>query len=214
MKKLLRVVQKNWRMCVVVVILMTICGYVLAAYGMDKHYITTAEIYIESTDGGSATEKADTCLLLFTSPQMYNAINNTLASGFSYAEYDRMISIEKKSGTQILKISTDCDNSDASYKLMVRFIELMPEVLDSYRAEATFSIVRNPVQPSEPSFPDEKLFTLLGAITGAIISILSIIIIWKLDNSITPDDDLKKIYDISILGEIPDFDEEVDYLGR
>lgn len=214
MKKLLRVIRRNWRMAVVVIVLMTICGYVLAAFGMDKHYITTAEIYIDSTDNISAVEKADTCLLLFTSPQMYNAINNTLASGFSYAEYDRMISISKKNGTQVLEISTDCDNSDASYKLMVRFIELMPEVLDSYHAEATFSIIRNPVQPSEPSFPDEKTFTLLGGIIGAAISIISILIIWKLDNSITPDDNLKKLYNLSILGEVPDFDEEVDYLGR
>lgn len=214
MKKLLRVVQKNWRMCVVVIILMAICGYVLAAYGLDKHYVTTAEIYIESTDETPASEKADTCLLLFTSPQMYNTINNTLSSGFSYSEYDRMITVKKKSGTQILEISTDCDNSDASYKLMVRFIELMPEVLDSYRAEADFSILRNPVQPSEPSFPDEELFTLLGAIFGALISVISVIVIWKLDNSITPDDDLKNLYNISVIGEIPDFDAEIDYLGR
>lgn len=214
MKKLLRVIQKNWRMCFVVIILMTICGYVLASYGIKKHYVTTAEIFIESTDGTPASEKADTCLLLFTSPQMYNSINNTLSSGFSYAEYDRMISVTKKSGTQILKISTDCDNSDASYKLMIRYIELMPEVLDSYRAGAVFSIIRDPVQPSEPSFPNENTFTLLGALIGTFISIISVIIIWKLDNSITTDDDLKNLYDLSVLGEVPDFDEEIDYLGR
>ncbi len=201
-------------MCVVVVILMTICGYVLAAYGMKKHYVTTAEIYIDSTDGVSASEKADTCLLLFTSPQMYNAVNDTLASGFSYAEFDKMLTVKKKSGTQILEISTDCDNSDASYKLMVRFLELMPSVIDSYNAGASITIVREPVQPSSPSFPNETAFAAWGSVIGIFISALAIFIIWKLDNSITPDDNLTDLYSLSILGEIPDFDSEIDYLGR
>lgn len=201
-------------MCVVVVILMTICGYVLAAYGMKKHYVTTAEIFIESTDGILVSEKTDTCVLLFTSPQMYNAVNDTLASGFSYAEFDKMLSIHKKSGTQILEISTDCDNSDASYKLMVRFLELMPSVIDSYNAGASITIIREPVQPADPIFPNENIFAVFGSAIGIIISALAIFIIWKLDNSITPDDDLGELYNLSILGEVPDFDAEIDYLGR
>lgn len=214
LKKLLRIIRRNWRMAVVVIILMTICGYVLAAYGLQKHYITTAEIYIESTDGTSSSEKAETCALLFTSPQMYNVVNSTLVSGFSYAEFDRMVSINKKNGTQILEISTDCDNSDASYKLMTKFLDLMPSVVDSYRAEAKITVMRDPVQPSEPSFPDEKMFTIMGAVFGTVLSVLAILLIWRLDNSITAEDDLTQMYNIPVLGEIPDFDREVDYLGR
>lgn len=201
-------------MCVVVVVLMTICGYVLAAYGMKKHFVTTSEIYIESTDGTAPSEKADTCMLLFTSPQMYNAVNETLASGFSYAEFDKMFSVKKKSDTQILEISTDCDNSDASYKLMLRFMELMPSVIDSYNAGASFTVLREPTQPSEPSFPNETAFAACGSAIGIAISVLAVIVIWKLDNSITADDNLLEQYNLTVLGEVPDFDSEIDYLGR
>lgn len=198
----------------VVIILTTISGYLLSAYGLDKHYITTAEVYIESLDSQSAAEKATTCGLLFTSPQMYDAINETIENPFSYAEFDRMIDVEQVSGTAMLRITTDCDNSYASFKLMNRLIELMPAVIENYKEKANFQLVRSPAEPSAPSFPNDKIFTLGGMIIGFVIAIIGTIIIWRLDNTITADDDITDVYGVPVLGELPDFDNEIDYLGR
>ncbi len=214
LKKLLRTFQKNWRLAVVVIILTTITGYILSAYALKKHYVTTAQLYIESLDEESALQKTETCVLLFKSPQMYNAINETLITGFSYAEYGKMLTIQQKNNTQILDVSADCDNSDASYKLLLKYLELMPQLIEQYGIHAKITTVREPVQPSSPAFPDDSLFTAAGAAAGTILSIGAILLIWRLDNSITPDDNLTEEYGIAVLGEIPDFDNEIDYLGR
>ncbi len=201
-------------MFLVVIILTTISAYLLSAYGLTKHYVTTAEIYIESLDDQSSVQKATTCQLLFTSPQMYDTINDYLEIGFSYAEYEKMIKVEQVKGTQLLRIKTDCDNSAASYKLMQLYLEHIPEVIENYKEKATYKIVRNPEEPSEPSFPNDMIFTVCGASLGFIISLVGVIVIWKLDNTITADDDITEIFDIALLGELPDFDNEIDYLGR
>ena len=125
-----------------------------------------------------------------------------------------MIKVEQINRTQMLKITVDCNNSHASYKLSEIILRVIPEVIDNYGANATYTVVRSPEEPSEPVFPDTDIFTAGGAIIGIIISIIGIIIIWKLDTTITSDDDLTEGYDIDILGEVPDFDNEVDYLGR
>ena len=194
--------------------LTTISGYLLSAYGITKHYHTVTEIYIESLDDESNAQKAATCQLLFTSPQMYNTLNLQLQQGFTYAEYDEMITIEQINRTQMLKITVDCTTSSASYKLSELILRVLPTVIENYGAGAEFTVVRNPAEPSEPVFPDEDLFTLGGTLIGFVISIIGIIVIWKLDNTITSDDDLTEEYELDILGEIPDFDNEVDYLGR
>ena len=213
-KKLIRTISKNWRFMVVVIVIMCISGYLLSAYGLEKHYLTSSEIYIHSLDGESDIQKATTCQLLFTSPQMYDTINENLESGFSYAEYEKMLHVEQLFGTQIIRITADCDNSNASYKLIAKFIELLPTVIEKYKEKATFDIVRSPVEPSEPTFPDERVFTVGGGILGLLISVIGILVIWKLDNTITADDDLTELYNVPVLGELPDFDNEIDYLGR
>lgn len=193
---------------------MSISGYLLSAYGLEKHYLSSAELYIKSLDEESGIQKATTCQLLFTSPQMYDTINDNLESGFSYAEYEKMLHVEQINGTQVIRITADCDNSNAAYKLITKYIELLPTVIEKYNEQITFDIVRTPVEAAEPSFPDERMFTIGGAILGLIISIIGILIIWKMDNTITVDDDITELYGLAILGELPDFDNEVDYLGR
>ncbi len=145
---------------------------------------------------------------------MYDTINDYLEYGFTYAEYESMIKVKQINNTQMLKIQVDCDNSDASYKLMTIYLEHLSEVIENYKENATFRIVRNPEEPSAPSFPDDKLFTIGGAVLGVLIAIIGTLAIWKLDNTITADDDITELFGIPLLGELPDFDNEIDYLGR
>ena len=63
----------------VVTVMLAICGYVLAGYGMKKHFITETDIYIETSDGSDPNEKAAIAALLFTSPRMYDALQKSLA---------------------------------------------------------------------------------------------------------------------------------------
>ncbi len=198
----------------VVVILTTISGYLLSAYVLEKHYVTTTEIYIESLDGEPASQKAATCQLLFTSPQMYDTINNYLEIDFTYAEYNEMISVKQINSTQMLRVSVDCDNSAASYKLMTLYLEHIPEVIRNYKENVSFRIINDPVEPTEPLFPNDALFTLIGASFGFLIAVTGILIIWRMDTTITSDDDITELFDIPLLGKLPDFDEEIDYLGR
>ena len=50
--------------------------------------------------------------------------------------------------------------------------------------------------------------------TGLLISVLGIIVIWKLDNTITSADNITEQYGVPVIGELMDFDNEIDYLGR
>lgn len=213
-KKLVKTIQRNWKIFFVVIVLTTISGYLLASHGLTKHYHTITELYIESLDEETDAQKATTCQLLFTSPQMYNTINLQLQQGFTYAEYDEMLTVEQVNGTRMLRITVDCDTSSVSYQLSEIILRVIPVVIHNYGEEASYTVMRNPVEPSDPVFPDENLFIIAGALVGFVISLIGIIIIWKLDNTITADDELSETYDIDILGEIPDFDNEVDYLGR
>lgn len=196
------------------IVLTTISGYILSAYGLEKHYVCGMDIYIESTDGENPTQKAATAALLFTSPQMYDAINSHLSEKFTYAEFGKMLSVTQVNGTQLLRAEVDCRNSDTAYRLAEKYLELMQGVLDNYKANAKITVINAPYEPDYPVFPNDTIFTAAGAIFGFLISAIGIIIIWRLDNTITPADNLAEEYGVTVLGELMDFDREIDYLGR
>ncbi len=213
-KKLLITIKNNWRIAVVVTVMLAISGYILASYGMTKHYLTNIDILVDSLDEIPSAEKAQTVALLFTSPKMYDAINENLVTKFSYAELAKMIKVEPKNGTQIVSAQFDCQTSSDSYKLSEIYLGQVQIVLDEYEANARIKIISAPVEPQRPDFPDERLFTLIGAIFGAVLSVIGIIIIWKLDNTITAADNISEQYNVPVIGELMDFDDEIDYLGR
>ena len=191
-----------------------ISGYILANYGMKKHYITTADIYIESTDDVPSAEKAATAALLFTSPKMYDAVNDNLRTRFSYVELGEIISVEQNNGTQIITAKFDCQTSSESYSLAEMYISLMQRVLNEYDAKATATVIKSPMEPQRPEFPDERLFTIIGAAAGFVISAFGIFIIWRLDKTITSADNIAEQYNVPVIGELVDMDNEIDYLGR
>ena len=213
-KKLLITIKNNWRIAIVVTVMMAISGYILASYGMTKHYLTSIDIYVESLDDVPSAEKAQTVALLFTSPKMYDAINENLVTKFSYAELGKMITVEPKNGTQIVSAKFDCQTSSDSYKLSEIYLGQIQLVLDEYEANARIKVISAPVEPQRPDFPDERLFTAAGAVIGAVLSALGIIVIWRLDNTITSADNITEQYNVPVIGELMDFDNEIDYLGR
>lgn len=213
-KRLLVVLRDNWKIAVVVMILTTLTGYILSAYVIKKHYSATVDVYVESTDSESSSEKAATAALLFSSPKMYNALNEALNVRRSYAQYEKMITLEHFSESQLIRATFECDTSLDTYNLADMFTRLMKPVIDDYEANAVLSIVTPATEPQEPDFPDDRLFAIVGAIIGFIISTIGIIIIWRLDDTITEIDNLPDEYNVFVLGELMDFDNEIDYLGR
>ena len=214
LKRLGITIKNNWRIAVVVTVMLAISGYVLAAYGMTRHYITRVSMYIESTDEMTAPEKAQMVSLLFTSPKMYDAMNENLATKFSYAEFSKMIKVEPKNGTQIIDASFDCETPVDSYKLADLYMSKIGGVLEDYQANASVNVLATPVEPQKADFPDENMFAAIGAAVGAVLSIAGIIVIWRLDNTINSADNISEEYNVPILGELIDFDNEIDYLGR
>lgn len=207
-------IANNWRVAVVVTIMMAISGYILAGYGLRKHFITHAEVYIEATDGTSSADKAAMTALLFTSPRMFDALNDNLKTKFSYAEFDEIIDVEQEAQTQIIKASFDCQTSVESLKIAELYLSLMQHVLDDYDAGAVVKIVTEPKEPQYPDYPDEMLFTIIGACLGFALSAAGIIVIWRLDNTIMSSDNIAEEYHVPVIGELTDLDNEIDYLGR
>lgn len=213
-KKLLNTIRNNWKIAVVAIVLTTISGYLLSAYGITKHYITTFDVMVTDENGKPDPVSATTAALLFKSPNIYNEMNEGLQVRFSYQEYENMIEISQESGTGILKAQIDMSTAENSCKLAEIYLKAMPKVLSAYIENSGITVISAPKMPEAPVFPNDLLFVGIGFGAGLLISVIGILIIWKLDNTITSVDNLTEEYNVPVLGELMDFDREIDYLGR
>ena len=213
-KKLLNTIRNNWKIAVVAIVLTTISGYLLSAYGITKHYITTFDVMVTDENGKPDPVSATTAALLFKSPNIYNEMNEGLQVRFSYQEYENMIEISQEGGTGILKAQIDMSTAENSCKLAEIYLKAMPKVLSAYIENSGITVISAPKMPEAPVFPNDLLFVGIGFGAGLLISVIGILIIWKLDNTITSVDNLTEEYNVPVLGELMDFDREIDYLGR
>lgn len=213
-KRFINTFVSNWRIMVVVIVLTTISGYLLSAYGLTKHYVTNMDVIITDGSGNSDPVNAATAVLLFRSPNMYNTLNDTLQTKHTYEEYDNAFTVTQEPGTGFLKIQVDFPTPEKSYAMANRYLDVMPEVLGGYIEKSGITIISEPVAPTAPVFPNDGFFVLIGFAAGVLLSIIGIFIIWALDNTITSADNLSEQYNIPVLGELMDFDTEIDYLGR
>ncbi len=84
-----------------------------------------------------------------------------------------------------------------------------PEVFSNYyHGGEAVPFGRPATPPTRHSSPNETRFALFGFIGGLVISMLIAIIIEIVDTTIKPDDDLFKIYEVPVFGEIIDFETE------
>ena len=84
-----------------------------------------------------------------------------------------------------------------------------PDVLSEYYTDAeAMPIGREASPPGAHSAPNQTRYAVLGLLGGLIISALIAIVIEVIDTTIKSDDDLYKMYDVPVVGEIIDFDTE------
>ncbi len=173
-----------------------------------KLYIVTTseENQVSSSDLNVATSlQADYEELLLGTPVLSQVISN-VGLNMSTATLKGMIAIENPTDTHILNItvtSTDPQIAcDVANELATLAVEYLPTVISTYAP----SIVEKATVPTSQAGPDYVKYTLMGALIGALLYCMYVIIKYLLDNTIHSASDMEKYFDIVPLTSIPDSD--------
>lgn len=209
-------------MVLVAVVLCMSTGYVLAEYVMEKHYISSTELFVERTEEQSLTAEeiaasqqfAANVALMLKSPQMYDRLNQSFEEPFSAEQYNKMLNVSRHSGTQVITIEADCGDPLSAYYLAKAVSELSPEVVSVFFGYGVIKTMRNPEIPTSPSFPSVEGFMVLGVLAGLLLCALGILIIWLTDKTISSDDDITAEYNVPVFAEVIDFETKIREQGK
>lgn len=214
---LLKILQKNIIMIMIVTVLTAAIGFLLAMFIVPKKYTSECLMYVENSssksedsaininDINAAQKLVNTCQILFTSDQTLSELNEVLGGVYSVGQLKKMVSVSSVNNTEVLKISAVSGSPNESYEINIKLSELAKKEFNRVIKNGSIETVSAASYPNGHTFPSTLKFTAVGFLIGLAGSYFVFLVIDLLDTKVKPTDDLMEIYDIPVFAEILDF---------
>lgn len=212
---ILKMFLAHIKLIIIVSVVAALGAYIYADNFIPKTYSASSMIcikYVTNTDDddnadnkmnsaeiNASTNLANNCSVIFRySEEMLDIIPAGYSVYISSVEESNILSITVRGSDA----QTCADTANA-------LRNAAPKVFSQYYSGGeAVPFGRLASTPVHHSSPNETRYAIFGFLGGLIISMLIAVIIEIIDTTIKPDDDLYKIYNIPVFGEIIDFETE------
>ena len=208
--------QKLW-----LILLVSVIGF-LFAFGFTKlamkpQYTSSVKFYVSSTkltgtDQSisssqivTAQELVNTYTVILQSDQVLNKIISAADLNYTAEELAKTLTISSVNGTEVMEVKVTTGNPQLSCDIANTIYSLAPqEIVEITRAGylgQVDSAKANPV----PTSPKTGRNCVIGFLLGFILAAMFVGLREMFDLRIKDEDDLKKHYNLPVLGSIPNF---------
>ncbi|MGN1123273.1 MAG: YveK family protein [Eubacterium sp.] len=232
-QKIIMILLKKWKLIVCFALIGILLAYFYTANFTKLSYVSSVQFLAyavdtnqEFTDSSSAqtqqqisnTSKMnyamkmmDTYVQVFMTNKFNQTVadelNESLNTNYSASTIKGATSIETFDNTAFFKISVTTTDAELSYQIAHQLEKTIPEVMKETNSGLVNASVQDPALKATTS---ESLgYTkkcLIGMIAGAVLAAAYIILRELLDVRVKTSDELSEIYDIPVLGSIPEFE--------
>ena len=205
------------RLFVIILIGILVGGvaFVYTKFFISPQYVATTKVYILSkqdtnqktlttSDIAFASYLAKDYETLLTTRPVLQEVKKELNLDMSTDELEKMITVNVETDTRIMEISVTNTDPKLAKKIADKVREVANErlkvIMDDLEPVRS---VDEAELPTTPASPNVKRNTMMGFIAGFGISLLVVIILFILDDTIKTPDDIEKRLGVSVLAAIP-----------
>ena len=221
------ILRKHFKMLIVWTLLAGVLGFVVAQFVVVPKYTATTEILVNQkhtndANGAAYTnQQADIQMIntykdLITNQVVLKKVSHQLNSAEVAREYGRsynmpvgklkdIVSIQTQQNSQVFTVAVKTDDPNLSAATANTIAKVFKKQIKKIMSVNNVTIVSYASAPDKPSFPNVKLFTLVGAILGFLLSAVYLIIKELMDTTIKDDDFMTKELGLTNLGHINHF---------
>lgn len=214
LKELVDVIMKR-RIFILIATIACFCSFFLYSKFIIKPlYTATLQMYVNPNNKESITSLSDinyaqklvnTYINFLQTNTFYNQVSEASGLGYTQKQLKLMTEIKEINNTEIFSISVTSPDPEDSYNLVVIMEQIAPVLIQSIKYTAEISVVDPAVLPTTPSKPNILSNTIIGGLSGLILSI-AFVLLWEIiDVKLKSQDDLANKYQIPIIGVIPNF---------
>lgn len=191
-------------------------GFSAAEFLVPKKYESSAMLYVENSqnsnetlninDINAAQKLVNTCQIIFQSNKMLDSVIYELDLPYTKEELSDMISVNSVNSTEVMRITASSEDAALSADIVNVLVELAQEEFMRVIKSGSIEVVEYAEVSEKPSFPSPVIFTGAAFILGAAAAYIAFFLKEALSVTVTPRDDLNKIYNVPVFAEIMDFE--------
>lgn len=191
-------------------------GFSAAEFLVPKQYESSAMLYVENNQNKSETlnvnditaaqKLVNTCQIIFQSNKMLDSVIYELDLPYTKEELSDMISVTSVNSTEVMRITATNEDPGLSADIVNVLVELARDEFMRVIKSGSIEVVEYGEVPENPSFPRPMIFGAAGVILGAAAAYIIFFLKEILSVTVTPRDDLSKIYGVPVFAEIMDFE--------
>lgn len=204
-----------------IILLCTVLGAMLAfgvsRYIIDPTYTSRVSMYVNNNKNPEATvanlndinasqKLVSTYIEILKSENILNRVSESIGSTYTAQELSGMMTANSVNGTEIFEVKITTKDPEEAALIANTIAEIAPEEIIRVVKAGSVELIDRAVPTTAPTAPNVLLNTIIGLMLGGVLSVLGVLVSAMLDNRIKDEEDLKKHYDLPILGAIPDLE--------
>ena len=183
---------------------------------MDPQYTSNVQFYVSSkqnndsssvnTDYFNSSQKlVNTYSVILKSNRVLGLVIDTLGSDITPEELKDMLNIYAVNNTEAMIVEVTTHDPDFSAKIANTIANVAPDQIKEITQAGYITLVDSAYPETTPSSPKPLKNALIGFIIGLALSIGIVILQMLFDVHVKDEEDIKKYYNIPVLGGIPNF---------
>lgn len=178
-------------------------------------YTSTTRIYVVSRSSDSSLTNQDlqagSYLVndykeVITSNEVLSSVISQENLSLSTSELSNMISVNIPTDTRVISISVEDTDAQEASDIANTIREVAAEKIKSVTKVDDVTTLEAATKPSHPSSPNVKKNAVIGALAGAFLAIVGILVAEVLDDRVRRPEDIEETLGMTLLGVVPDID--------
>lgn len=196
-------------------------AFCTSAFLIKPNYSSRISMYVNNknrlesdvniNDLNASQKLVSTYIEILKSDKVLHKVIEQMKLGYTEDDLRKMITASSVNGTEILEVQVTAKDPVLASNIANTLSKVAPPEIIRVVQAGDVQLIDEAKPEHQPVSPNIPLNTVIGALLGCVLSILFILVLQMLDISVKSVDDLKKHYDIPILGSIPDIIEAEKY---
>lgn len=205
-----RLVEKaKW--IIAAALLTTLLAGLFTVFLITPEYQATAKLYVKEAkdqvvDVSSLTTSdklAADYVQVFRNWHVHEKVISTLGLSYSYAEIQRMLTINIPSGTRIIEITVTSDSAQEACDVAMAYAQIAPAFIEAKMETSRPNIFEEARVPTSPSSPHLMMNLIVGFLAGAVAATAFFVVQFVADDRVRSPEMLEKRLGLATLGMMP-----------
>ena len=217
----LHIVKSLWRRAWLIVIgglLAAFIGFSISAFVIAPTYSSYVKLYVNNSSISlgntnfsiSASELTAAQSLVRTygdildSRSTLERIIDKADIDYPWKELSKKITYQPSNETEIMLVTVTCEDPYEASKIANTIAEVLPIRISEIIDGASMEVVDSAVPDIEKVAPSITKYTAIGLVFGLLVSVITLIVLALMDDTIHDEEYVLRTYNYPILGKVPD----------